>query len=59
MPDKKNMKNNNVLTLINEVKLAEWELKLAENKKAKNTSQDNVLPSRKLTQSDKKMSYFC
>lgn len=54
-----NMKNEKVLPLINEAKMAEWELKFVEPRKVNKQVADKVLPQKQNSTSNKCVSYFC
>ncbi|HEJ9722182.1 hypothetical protein ACSNKO_19325 [Proteus mirabilis] len=54
-----NMKNEKVLSLINEAKMAEWELKFVEPRKVNKKVTDKALPQKQNSTSNKCISYFC
>ncbi|HDU8555221.1 TPA: hypothetical protein RG680_001376 [Morganella morganii] len=54
-----NMKNEKVLPLINEAKMAEWEQKFVEPRKINKKAPDQPLPQKQNATANKCASYFC
>ncbi|EMH4535541.1 hypothetical protein ACRJXQ_003996 [Morganella morganii] len=54
-----NMKNEKILPLINEAKMAEWELKFVEPRKVNKQVADKALPQKQNSTLNKCVSYFC
>lgn len=59
MSDRNEEKNDKVLVLINEVKMAEWELKFVEPRKNNRRQPGEALPQKAISQHNKRMGYFC
>ena len=53
------MKNEKILPLINEAKMAEWELKFVEPRKVNKQVADKALPQKQNSMLNKCVSYFC